>query len=157
MFRLKLFISTTIITSVVAFAVAAEASGHENRLTEASETETVLTVAQVRSGKFEASASRARLPRYMPMYKARNNARYAAYQIYISPDFDFDAYGVGKCRRSNRSRVYCYTWASKDYYDDLGYFIDTMLCDWFTTSSYSWRGRMKIKIDQPDCVWISEI
>lgn len=104
-----------------------------------------------------ATASRRKRPKFMPMYKAKNNARYAAYQIYLDPEFNFDQYGVGKCRRSNRSVVYCYTWASEDYYDELGYYIDTMLCDWFTTSSYNGRGKMKMKIEQPDCVWISEI
>ena len=93
----------------------------------------------------------------MPMYKAKNNARYTAYQIYLDPEFNFDRYGTGSCRRLNRSTVYCYTWASEDYYDDLGYYVDTMLCDWFTTSTYNRRGRMKIKIEQPECVWASEI
>ena len=95
--------------------------------------------------------------KYMPMYKAKNNARYAAYQIYLDPEFSFDSYGTGKCRRQSRSVVYCYTWASEDVYDDMGYYLDTILCDWFTTSSYKWNGRMKIRIEQPECVFLSEI
>jgi hypothetical protein len=105
----------------------------------------------------DATSSSRKRPKFMPMYKARNNAKYAAYQIYLDPEFNFDRYGTGSCRRLNRSTVYCYTWASEDYYDDFGYYVDTMLCDWFTTSSYNRRGRMKIKIEQPECVWVSEI
>ena len=39
----------------------------------------------------------------------------------------------------------------------MGYYLDTILCDWFTTSSYKWNGRMKIRIEQPECVFLSEI
>lgn len=104
-----------------------------------------------------AHASRRNRPRFMPMFKAKNNARYAAYQVYLDPEFNFDQYGTGKCRRLNRSKVYCYTWASEDFYDDFGYYLDTLLCDWFTTSTYNARGKMKIKIEQPECVWLSEV
>ncbi|MDQ5895640.1 MAG: hypothetical protein QG596_1901 [Actinomycetota bacterium] len=104
-----------------------------------------------------ASTSRRQRPKYMPMYKAKNNARYAAYQIYLDPEFNFDRYGTGKCHRLSRSSVYCYTWASEDVYDDLGYYFDTILCDWFTTSSYGGLGRMRIRIEQPECVLLSEV
>lgn len=123
----------------------------------ASATEAALAAKAFGQRESGATASRSKRPKFMPMYKARNNARYAAYQIYLDPEFSFDQYGVGKCRRSSRSVVYCYTWASEEYYDDLGYYLDTMLCDWFTTSSYNGRGKMRMKLEQPECVWVSEI
>jgi len=93
----------------------------------------------------------------MPVYKARSNARDSAFQVYRDPKFNFDRYGVEKCRRLSRSSVTCYTWVSEDVYDDLGYFLDTILCDWLTTSTYTWRGSMKVRPEQIECVLLSEI
>lgn len=138
-------------------APASETVGAPGPTASASATESALADRSLEPRSSGASTSRRKRPKFMPMYKAKNNARYAAYQIYLDPDFSFDRYGTGKCHRLSRSSVYCYTWASEDVYDDLGYYFDTILCDWFTTSSYGGLGRMRIRIEQPECVLLSEV
>lgn len=157
MSRTQICVTLAAVLAVLSGSIASAHAASRDRLPDPSATASKLATGVLLPADADASASRRKRPRFMPMYKARNNARYAAYQVYLDPEFDFDDYGVGKCRRLNRSAAYCYTWAAGDYYDDLGYFVDTMICDWFTTSRYDRSGRMKVKIEQPDCVWASEI
>jgi hypothetical protein len=103
-----------------------------------------------------ATTSRRRSP-LMTNARARAEAMSSARQIYLSPEFAFDAYGVGDCFRMGRSQVRCYTWVSEDFYDSFGYYEDTMLCDWWTTSRYNWTGRLLVTMQQTDCVWLSEV
>ncbi|MCB0864059.1 MAG: hypothetical protein KDB66_12770 [Solirubrobacterales bacterium] len=157
MSRLRLLVPAILVAIVTVLIPAAGARASQPLIsTGPSATEAALAGFRLGPTESGASASRRRLSRYMPKYKAKNNARYTAYQVYLDPRFNFDHYGVGNCHRASRSMVYCYTWASEDYYDDMGYYDDTMLCDWLTVSSYNWRGRMKIKLEQTECVWLSE-
>jgi hypothetical protein len=96
-------------------------------------------------------------PRLMTIYRASSEARSSARRIYLSPQFTFDDYGVGRCYRMNRSKVRCYTWVSEDYFDEYGSYDDTLLCDWWTTSRYTSSGRLVVSTQQTDCVWLSEV
>ena len=103
------------------------------------------------------ASGRRKRPRLMPLWRAQNNALDMAEYLYLDPEATWSDYGIGKCTRFSRSRVSCYSYVEEDFFDEYGLYVDTMLCDWFTTSSYNGRGKMNMKIEQPDCVWISEI
>lgn len=104
-----------------------------------------------------AHSSRRRPPKLMSFSTASNQARRSALDVYLSPEFNFDDYGTGKCYRLSRSRVSCYTWVSEDYFDEYGYYSDTMICDWFTESFWTWNRRLSVKSRQIECVWSSEV
>ncbi|MBK8293717.1 MAG: hypothetical protein IPK93_02680 [Solirubrobacterales bacterium] len=93
----------------------------------------------------------------MPSYRARSNAFTVAEYVYTDPDMTWDDYGVRTCRRSSRSKVSCYSYVSEDLYDDYGYYLDTVLCDWFTASAYLRSGRMKVWTYSRECVLLSEV
>jgi hypothetical protein len=148
------------IAVALSFPAAAQASFTESRSGAIADRLSVHDRSASKSGETGtdgATTSRRRPPRLMTVTRARNEARRSALDIYLDPTFTFDAYGTGTCRRINRSRVTCYTWVSEDIYDDYGYYFDTMLCDWMTTSYYTrWRSFGR-STSSPECVWLSEV
>lgn len=109
------------------------------------------------AGTTGAATSRRRPARLMTVARASNEARRSARNIYLDPTFTFDDYGAGSCRRIGRSRVSCYTWVSEDIYDEYGYYLDTILCDWMTTSYFTRWGTFGRSSSSADCVLLSEV
>lgn len=103
-----------------------------------------------------ATVSRRRI-RKMPTYVARYNSSEVARYVYEDPEFSWTEYGVRSCRRISRQRVDCYTFVAEDVYDDYGYYLDTILCDWFTASAYLRNGRLKLWSYSQECVLLSEV
>lgn len=98
-------------------------------------------------------------PKRMSVHFAYEQAMLSAEYAFSNPELALDDYGVGRCSRRNRSKVACYTWVSRDEYDDYGYYVDTILCDWFTTSYFDrgGKGRARVFEGQPECVLLSEV
>jgi hypothetical protein len=96
-------------------------------------------------------------PRLMTFATAKAQAWRSARLVYIDPQFTFDDYGARGCYRNSRSMARCYTFVSEDLYDEYGYFADTIICDWFTVSWWTWAGRLRVKTTSPECVLLSEL
>ena len=103
------------------------------------------------------ASGRRKRPRLMPLWRAQNNALDMAEYLYLDPEATWSDYGIGKCTRFSRSRVSCYSYVEEDFFDEYGLYVDTMLCDWFTTSYYPRFGRAKVVTSYPECVWLSEV
>jgi len=104
-----------------------------------------------------AYSSRWKRPRQMSYFTAQSQARRSARLIYLDPEFTFDDYGAGRCLRNSLTMMRCYTWVSEDVYDDYGYYLDTILCDWMTVSWYQRTGRLQVRTTSTECVLLSEV
>ncbi|MGA7398073.1 MAG: hypothetical protein WBW62_11560 [Solirubrobacterales bacterium] len=117
-----------------------------------------ITPAVADAGGATVSRKRGRKPvRKMTKVRAKNNATQLARYIFDDPEMYWTDYGVGACKRYSRPRVDCYSYVAEDVYDEYGYYLDTILCDWFTASAYLRSGKMKVWTYARECVLLSDV
>lgn len=158
--HINTFLATAV--GVLAFsAVGTPVAGAGEPLTaaERSFTERIAEGAAVASSEENGTAtiSRRRLPRKMTNFVAKSKALEIAEYVYNDPEINWTGYGARSCKRQSRSRVDCYSYVYEEVYDDYGYYLDTILCDWYTASAYLRSGRLKVWTYARDCVLLSEI